>query len=100
MQQMIGATGDVFGPPAMRDVTPEPEALPEVEPDYNEDVTREGAHAQEMDQQTAEAVAATIVDDELGDGASLTEEEQAGIEDVFGDASGAADRTWRWNARG
>ena len=98
VQQMTGATGDVFGPPAMRDVTPEPEALPEVEPDYNEDVTREGAHAQEIDQQIAEAVADKIVDDEMGGAESFTEAEQAGIEDVFGDASGAADveveRAW------
>ena len=31
------------------------------------------------------------MDDEMGDGASLTEEDQAGIYDVFGDASGDAD---------
>ena len=97
-ERMLGATGDVFGPGPMRDVTPEPEALPEVEPDYNEDVTREGAHAQEIDQQIAEAVADKIVDDEMGGAESFTEEEQAGIEDVFGDASGAADveveRAW------
>ena len=81
----------------MRDVTPEPEALPD-------------APETPLDEETAEAVADTVAEEErlargetsrMGDriGAeSFTEAEQAGIEDVFGDASGAADveveRAW------
>ena len=89
--QALGAQGDVFGP--LRDVTPQPAALPEV-PETP------------LDAETAEAVADEIVDDETGwrHGAmppkpeGFTEEEQGAIEDVFGDASGdedvAIERAW------
>ena len=81
--QALGAQGDVFGP--LRDVTPQPAALPEV-PETP------------LDEETAEAVADEIVDDELGGAGSFTEEEQGAIEDVFGDASGDQDveieRAW------
>ena len=91
--QAIGAGGDVFGAGPMRDVTPEPEALPD-------------APETPLDAETAEAVADTVVEEEVARGVfpddrgaeSFTEAEQAGIEDVFGDASGAADveveRAW------
>ena len=83
VQQMIGATGDVFGPPTMRDVTPEPKALPD-------------APETPLDEETAEAVADKIVDDEASGGGGFvptseagaepfTEDEQAGVEDAFGD---------------
>ena len=87
VQQMIGATGDVFGPPTMRDVTPAPEALPDV-PETP------------LDEETAGAVADKIVDDEVSGGGFVpaeagakpfSEDEQAGVEDAFGDASGDAD---------
>ena len=82
--QALGAQGDVFGP--LRDVTPQPAALPEV-PETP------------LDAETAEAVADEIVDDELGGGGgSFTEDEQGAIEDVFGDANGDQDveieRAW------
>ena len=81
--QALGAQGDVFGP--LRDVTPQPAALPDV-PETP------------LDAETAEAVADEIVDDELGGGGSFNEEEQGAIEDVFGDASGdedvAIERAW------
>ena len=95
VQQMIGATGDVFGPPTMRDVTPAPEALPD-------------APETPLDEETAEAVADKIVDDEVSGGGGFvpaeagaepfSEDEQAGVEDAFGDASGdedvAIEREW------
>ena len=89
VQQMIGATGDVFGPPTMRDVTPEPKALPD-------------APETPLDEETAEAVADKIVDDEVSRGVfpddrgaeSFTEDEQGAIEDVFGDEDVAIEREW------
>ena len=73
--QAIGAQSDVFG--GLRNVTPgpEPEALPDV-PETP------------LDEETAGAVADAVVDDEMGGGESFTAEDQAGIEDAFGDASG------------
>ena len=83
VQQMAGAAGDVFGPSAMRDVTPEPEALP-------------AAPETPLDEETAEAVADAVVDDETtaepqgfvgaetAPGGSLTDDEQAELDGVFG----------------
>ena len=83
--QAIGAQSDVFG--GLRNVTPAPEALPD-------------APATPLDEETAEVVADKIVDDEVSGGGFVpaeagakpfSEDEQAGVEDAFGDASGAGD---------
>ena len=104
--QAIGAGGDVFGAGPMRDVTPEPEALPDVPetPTGRTKTSPESGGAMRkrwmsrLTEEDRRGGRSAIVDDELGDGASLTEAEQAGIEDVFGDASGdedvAIERAW------
>ena len=78
--QAIGAQSDVFG--GLRNVTPAPEALPD-------------APETPLDEETAEAVADKIVDDEVSGGGGFvpaeagaepfSEDEQAGVEDAFGD---------------
>ena len=92
VEKMLGARDDVFGPPTMRDVTPEPKALPD-------------APETPLDEETAGAVADKIVDDEVSGGGFVpaeagaepfTEDEQAGVEDAFGDGGpGVAElRAW------
>ena len=94
VRQMAGSAADVFGPPTtMRDVTPETEALPDAPETPLDEETVEKVAAIVADEERLRAAGETYLDD-MGDRIvpeSLTEEEQAGIEDVFGDASGAAD---------
>ena len=91
VKQMIGATGDVFGP--MRDVTPEPAALPDV-PETP------------LDEETAEAVADEIVDDEVSGGVFPDDRGASRSRRLSRPGSKtcsamrAAMRTWSWNARG